>query len=104
MVGGAGGRWASRPDHCMEFGYWLAEPYWGRGLTTEAARALVGHLFAAYDVERVQSHYLEGNDASGRVMQKIGMTFEGIQRHAVLRRGEFKNIVCYAVLRGEWRA
>src|SRR5947209_2601402 len=82
LIGGAGARWESKADACMEFGYWLAEPYWGRGLATEAARALVGHVFAAYPVERVQAHYIAGNAASGRVMEKLGMTFEGARRHA----------------------
>jgi ribosomal-protein-alanine N-acetyltransferase len=102
LVGGAGARWASRADGCMEFGYWLAEPYWGRGLATEAARVLVAHLFAHYPVERVQAHYIEGNAASGRVMEKVGLTFEGVRRHGLLHRGRFKDLYCYAVLRGEW--
>jgi ribosomal-protein-alanine N-acetyltransferase len=86
----------------MEFGYWLAEPFWGRGLATEAASALLDHLFTAYDVERAQAHYIEGNDASGRVMEKLGMTFEGVRRHALVHRGHFKDVYCYAVLRHEW--
>jgi ribosomal-protein-alanine N-acetyltransferase len=103
LIGGAGARWATKANHCMEFGYWLAEPYWGRGLATEAGRALVAHVFATYDVERVQAHFIEGNHASGRVMEKLGMVFEGAHRHALFHRGEFKDVYCYAVLRGEWR-
>jgi RimJ/RimL family protein N-acetyltransferase len=85
----------------MEFGYWLAEPFWGRGLATEAVRALVGHIFAAYPVERVQAHYIEGNTASGRVLEKIGLRFEGIRRRALLHRERFWDLHCYAAVRGE---
>jgi ribosomal-protein-alanine N-acetyltransferase len=103
LVGATGARWASRDDRCMEMGYWIAEPYWGWGLAAEAGRALLGYLFAAYDVERVQAHYLDGNPASGRVLEKLGMTFEGVRRHAVFHRGRFWDIHCYAVLRGDCR-
>jgi [ribosomal protein S5]-alanine N-acetyltransferase len=102
VVGAIGAFWATRANHCMEFGYWLAEPFWGRGFATEAARALVGHLFAAYEVERVQAHYIEGNDGSGRVMEKVGLTREGILRRALLHRGHFRDIHIYSILRGEW--
>ena len=42
---------------------------------------------------------MEGNDASGRVMQKCGMVFEGLYRHSMYIKGEFKNIVVYKVTR-----
>ncbi|HEY1379086.1 MAG TPA: GNAT family protein [Gemmataceae bacterium] len=102
LIGAVGGSWASQPNRCMEFGYWLAEPFWGRGLAAEAARALVRHLFAAYPVERVQAHFIEGNAASGRVLEKAGLRFEGVRRHSLLHRGRFWDVHTYAVLRGEW--
>jgi ribosomal-protein-alanine N-acetyltransferase len=104
LIGAAGGRWESEPNRCMEFGYWLGEPFWGRGLATEAARAFVAHLFAAYPVERVQAHFIEGNAASGRVLEKVGLKFEGVRRRALFQRGRFWDIHCYAALRDEWAA
>jgi ribosomal-protein-alanine N-acetyltransferase len=100
LIGATGCYWASQPNHCMEFGYWLAEPFWGRGLATEAARALVRHVFASYDVERVQAHFIEGNEASGRVLEKAGLRFEGVGRRALFHRGRFWDIYNYAALRG----
>ena len=83
----------------MELGYWLGEPFWGQGLATEAAGALLEHAFAGYPVERVQAHHFEGNTASGRVLEKIGMQFEGVRRRALFHRERFWDLHCYAVLR-----
>jgi len=101
LIGATGCRWTSEPNRCMEFGYWLTEPYWGRGLATEAARALVAHVFATYPVERLQAHYIEGNSASGRVLEKVGLRFEGIRRRALFHRERFWDLYCYAAIRGE---
>lgn len=103
LIGTIGCRWASVPNRCMELGYAIGEAYWKRGYVTEAARALIAHVFAAYEVERVQAHHMTGNEASGRVMEKLGMTREGTFRSAVLRGGAFVDLHAYSVLRGEWK-
>jgi ribosomal-protein-alanine N-acetyltransferase len=104
LIGATGARWATKENHCFEFGYWLGEQFWGRGFATEAGRALVGHLFANFPVERVQAHYIEGNTASGRVLEKIGLRLEGVRRRALYRRDRFWDLHCYAVLRDQWPA
>jgi [ribosomal protein S5]-alanine N-acetyltransferase len=104
VIGALGCHWNTRANHCLEMGYWLAEPFWGRGLTAEAAGALVDHAFATFEVERLQAHHMAGNDASGRVMQKLGMTFEGTLRRALLHRGRFLDLHVYSLLRSEWEA
>lgn len=101
LIGAAGCRWASQKDRCMELGYWLGEPFWGRGLATEAAQKLVGHVFAAYPAERVQAHFIDGNTGSGRVLEKIGMRFEGIRRNGLFHRDKFWDLHGYALLRGD---
>lgn len=102
IIGAVGCFWATKPHRCMELGYWLAEPYWGRGFAAEAARALVSYVFRDFEVERVQAHCVVGNDASARVLEKLGLKFEGIARSAVFRRERFWDVRRYAVLRGEW--
>jgi ribosomal-protein-alanine N-acetyltransferase len=102
VVGTLGAHWASQPNLAMEFGYSLAEPYWGRGLVAEAARALLKYAFEEYAVERVQAQVFAGNDASERVLQKLGFTREGVLRSLVLRRGRWWDITMYSLLRGEW--
>lgn len=102
LIGSTGAHWASEKNKCLEFGYWLAEPYWGRGLAAEAGRALVTHVFASYDVERVQAHCIAENVASTRVLDKLGLAYEGTHRSALFHRGRFWDLRMYATLRAEW--
>ncbi|HEY8505529.1 MAG TPA: GNAT family protein [Gemmataceae bacterium] len=102
VIGTAGCFWASKPNLTMELGYALAEPYWGRGLVAEASALLLDHVFANYPVERIQARCMAENTASARVMQKLGMTYEGTLRSALLRRGKFRDLHYYSILRGEW--
>src|SRR5260221_10404862 len=101
VIGTLGASWAKRTNRCMELGYVLSEAYHGQGIVPEAARAMLGHLFAAYEVERVQAHCMTPNVASARVMQKIGMTFEGTLRSSLFHRGAFWDMHMYSILRRE---
>jgi ribosomal-protein-alanine N-acetyltransferase len=104
VVGSIGCFWANQANRCMEMGYALGEPHWGRGYAVEAARALTDYAFERYPIERLQAHCIAANRASARVMAKLGMTFEGQLRSALLHRGEFKDILLYSLLRSEWEA
>jgi ribosomal-protein-alanine N-acetyltransferase len=101
-VGALGCFWASVPNRTMELGYWLAEPFWGRGLVAEACRAVVSHSFATCDPERMQARVIVGNAASVRVLEKIGFRYEGTWRSGLFRRGRFEDVMFFAVLKGEW--
>jgi [ribosomal protein S5]-alanine N-acetyltransferase len=81
-----------------ELGYWVGVPYWNRGYCTEAGEAMIDFAFGPLDLHRVHSHHFTRNPASGRVMQKLGMQFEGVQRAAVKKGGRFEDLACYAVL------
>jgi [ribosomal protein S5]-alanine N-acetyltransferase len=103
LIGAIGCFWASRPNKTMELGYVIAEEFWGRGIVAEAAKALLDNTFATYhDVVRIQAHCMAENLASARVMQKIGMKFEGTLRQAVFRRGKSWDMLMYSALRHEW--
>ena len=102
VVGSLGCFWTSQPNGSMELGYALAEPYWGRGLVVEAARAVVDHTFRTYAVERLQARVMEGNVASLRVLEKLGFRFEGTLRSLLYRRGRYWDVHHFAVLRDEW--
>lgn len=87
------------PDHALaELGYWIAVPQWGHGYATEAARAVVAYGFGALHLHRIQARHFVRNEASGRVMQKLGMRPEGVQRHALRKWGAFEDIALYAIL------
>jgi [ribosomal protein S5]-alanine N-acetyltransferase len=102
VVGAMGIHWAAQPNLVMEFGYSLAEPYWGRGLIAEAAGPVIRCVFEEYAVERLQAQVFVGNDASERVLQKLGFTREGVLRSYIERRGRRWDIVMYSLLRAEW--
>jgi len=102
MVGALGAHWASQPNGTMEMGYAIAEPYWGRGLIVEAAAALIRFVFTEYAVERLQARVIVGNDASERVLAKLGFVREGVLRSSVFRRGAWHDLIMYSLLRAEW--
>lgn len=89
------------PHGCVEIGYVLAPPFWGRGLMTEAVRAAVDFLFRAAGVNRVQAHHFAGNEASGRVLEKAGFRREGLLRSRFWVRGQYRDAHAFAVLRGD---
>jgi RimJ/RimL family protein N-acetyltransferase len=60
-----------------ELGYWIGKPYWGEGYATEAARAVMAHGFAKSGVRRFVCKHLIGNEASARVIRKLGFRHTG---------------------------
>ena len=87
-----------------ELGYSLAQPLWGRGLTTEAALAVSRYGFEERELARLWTYADIRNEASWRVMEKIGMRREGVLRSRRILRGERVDDVFYAILREEWRS
>lgn len=104
MVGALGAHWVSQSNGTMEMGYSIAEPYWGKGLMTEACRALVRYVFAEFAVERLQARVFVGNDASERVMAKLGFSREGVLRRTILRRGRWWDVAMWSMVRAEGEA
>ena len=82
-------------------GYWIGVPFWGQGYCTEAAKAVVDYGFKALDLNRVSSHHMGSNSASGRVLQKIGMRYEDCQRQHHFRWGRYEDVELYGLLRSE---
>jgi RimJ/RimL family protein N-acetyltransferase len=90
------------PDHARaEIGYWIGVPYWGNGYATEATRALVDYAFDALGLNRVYAYHFTGNPASGRVLQKAGMRYEGTRREHMRKWGAFLDSEMYAILRSD---
>jgi len=84
-----------------ELGYWIAKEYWNNGYCTEAARAMLRFGFTQLKLHRIFAHHFINNPASGRVLKKIGMKYEGRMREHVKKWGKFIDIDCYAILRSE---
>jgi ribosomal-protein-alanine N-acetyltransferase len=86
-----------------ELGYWIGKPYWGNGYCTEAAREVVNFGFTKLALTRIQATHFAKNPASGRVMTKIGMTYEGCLRQYVKKWGDFIDLKMYAILKTEYK-
>ncbi|HVP44352.1 MAG TPA: GNAT family N-acetyltransferase [Terriglobales bacterium] len=86
-----------------ELGYWIGVPYWGRGYATEAARAVLDFGFRELKLQRIFAHHFEGNPASARVLQKLGMKHEGCSRQHIKKWGELLDLENYGILRSEWK-
>jgi ribosomal-protein-alanine N-acetyltransferase len=84
-----------------ELGYWIGVPYWGNGYATEAARAVVRHGFEQFNLNRIFASHFKDNDASGKILRKIGMKHEGCMRQAILKWGKFVDVEMYSILRAE---
>jgi RimJ/RimL family protein N-acetyltransferase len=82
-------------------GYWLGEPFWGRGIATRSVRALSAYAFATFPIERLQAEVFAWNPASARVLEKAGYTFEARARRSVLKAGQITDGLLYARLRGD---
>lgn len=83
-------------------GYWLARPYWGQGLTTEALRAVIDHCFAGDRYDRVFAHHNPDNPASGAVLRNAGMRYEGRLRSHWIAQGERVDSDYWGILRDEY--
>ena len=79
-----------------ELGYYLAEPYWGRGIMPAAVRELCGEIFAETDIIRVFAEPFADNTASCRVLEKAGFIYEGTLRANVWKNGRILDMRLYA--------
>jgi len=84
---------------CAEMGYWLGEPYWGRGLTTRAVLACSEWAFENYKLTRVFAMAFSHNVGSMRVLEKAGFAREGILRRSAIKNGIILDQVLYAKVR-----
>lgn len=89
-------------QHQAELGYALSRDNWGKGLMPEAAARLVQYGFETLGLERIQARCFVANDGSARVMEKIGMTFEGVSRSALYVKERFWDLKIYAITRSDY--
>jgi RimJ/RimL family protein N-acetyltransferase len=79
-----------------EIGYWLGEPFWGRGIVTEALVAVTQHAIAAHGLTRVFAVPFAWNTASCRVLEKAGYVLEGRLRRSAIKDGTITDQLQYA--------
>jgi [ribosomal protein S5]-alanine N-acetyltransferase len=89
-------------DGLAELGYWIGVPFWSRGYASEAAAEMLRYGFEECGLHRIFAAHFSRNPSSGRVLQKIGMKFEGTLRQHVKKWDEYLDVHHYGILREEW--
>lgn len=101
QIGGIGLTIDEQHRHA-ELGYWLGVEFWGRGYAVEAAKEMLRHGFEELRLHRVFASHFKHNPASGRVLKKLGMRYEGCQRQHFCKWDQFVDSELYGILRQEW--
>jgi RimJ/RimL family protein N-acetyltransferase len=86
-----------------EAGYWLGEPYWNQGYATEAMAAIIRFGFGTLGLNKITSSHLAENAASGRVMQKCGMTREGELKEHLCKGATYHTLIVYGLTRSDYQ-
>lgn len=85
-----------------EIGFWVDRKLWGKGIATEAAKAMLDFAFEELKLNSVYARHFDINPASGKVMQKCGMKYAGVLRQNEFRFDKYYDVVYYDVLAEEW--
>jgi ribosomal-protein-serine acetyltransferase len=87
----------------VEIGYWLGREYEGRGIMTDACRAVVTHLFQELELHRVEIRCAVENARSAAIAKRLGFALEGTLREAQLAGGRYRDLLVYGMLRQDWK-
>lgn len=82
-----------------EIGYYIAEPYWGRGIVTEAVRQICHYAFENTDLVRIDAAPFAFNRGSCRVLEKAGFQYEGTLRCNAVKNGRIYDMKMYALIK-----
>lgn len=103
LIGSIGVTSTDENSERVEIGYCIGHNFWGKGIMSEATKAVIDFLFKEVNVNRVTIEHAIKNPASGKVAQKCGLTYEGTKReHFKCASGEFLDIAIYSIIRKEW--
>ena len=85
-----------------EIGYWIGEPFWGRGYATAAARLMVAYTFENYDVTRIYASMFDHNIASRKVLEKAGFKHEATFKKALFKNGRYADEIIMSLLKEDY--
>jgi [ribosomal protein S5]-alanine N-acetyltransferase len=89
-------------NSCRGIGYVLSKDYWGTGVMTEALKRIIQFSFEDMKLNRIEAVHAVENGASGKVMQKAGMSYEGLIRQKLFAKGCFNDVKQYAIVKSDW--
>lgn len=85
-----------------ELGYWIGRVYWNKGYCSEAVDAVIQYGFEKLKLNKIHAKYFMRNPASGRVMVKSGMKYDGTLRQEVIKDDKYEDLAVYSILREEY--
>lgn len=101
FAGGIGYHPGKDIERCnAEIGYWLGEPFWGKGLATQAVKLLVEKVKATGQFTRLFAMPFAANQGSRRVLEKAGFTLDAVLSRAAVKNGQIKDICIYSMVIG----
>ena len=86
----------------LELGFTISDSFWGKGLATEVVAAVIDYGFKQMHANRIEGRCFLGNTGSEKVMEKLGMSFEGVLRQQVWVKDQFRDLKMYSLLRNEY--
>lgn len=101
VIGTCGWVYLNEQHHRAEMGYALSRNYWNQGLITEAVRTILTFGFNELNLNRIEARCISENIGSERVMQKVGMHYEGLIREQMFVKGRYVNVKLYSALKSD---
>ena len=86
-----------------EIGFCIGKPWWGRGIMTEAMKAVMAYLFEEVGAQRIEAGHDPDNPASGAVQRKCGLRYEGTFRRRIRSNQGITDVAWYGILKEEWK-
>lgn len=103
LIGSIGAVDIDNDNERITIGYCIGENWWGKGLTSEAFISVIKFFFEDINAERIQSYFHKDNIASGKVMEKSGLQYEGnLRNYGKDRFGNFTDCVFYGVIKNDY--
>jgi len=104
VIGMCGYNYWARRDFRGSIGYDLARTYWRQGIMTEAVRAIVQFGFEQMQLNRIEADASVENEASIRILEKLGFQHEGIEREQYFEGGEFHDLMLFSLLKRDYKS
>ncbi|MCB0521509.1 MAG: GNAT family N-acetyltransferase [Lewinellaceae bacterium] len=82
-----------------EMGYWLAEPFWGKGIMTEVVKEMIDYAFETFDIVRLYARPFSSNVGSQKVLEKAGFTHEATLKSSIFKNGQILDELIYAIVK-----
>lgn len=86
-------------EKCAEIGYWLAEPFWGRGIMCMAVKQMIDYAFKNFDIVRLYARPFSSNKGSQNVLEKCGFTHEATLKKSIYKNGEYLDELIYSIVK-----